>query len=88
LGAVKKAAYRVAATCTAVLGTPVNGQLPIMFLFAAERSEAAMQRSMATFFEELLDQDLRERVAKETEPLRALILAHAFSRTALIRQGE
>jgi len=37
------------------------------------------------FWSEILDQDLRESVAKETEPLRNLILAHALSRTAILR---
>jgi His-Xaa-Ser system protein HxsD len=36
------------------------------------------------FFQELLDQDLRETIARETQQARSVILAHAFSRTSLL----
>ncbi|MBU1801798.1 His-Xaa-Ser system protein HxsD [Methyloversatilis sp.] len=36
------------------------------------------------FRKEVLDQHLRARIAKETESIRHLILAHAFSRTGLV----
>ena len=36
------------------------------------------------FKKEVLDQDLRLRLKAETEPIRNLILAHAFSKTGLI----
>jgi len=39
------------------------------------------------FKKEVLDQDLRESIAKETLPIRNLILAHAFSKTSLIKDG-
>ena len=39
--------------------------------------------SEAVFYQELVDQDLREIIAKETEPVRNLILAQAFSKTSL-----
>ncbi|MDE2289810.1 MAG: His-Xaa-Ser system protein HxsD [Burkholderiales bacterium] len=35
------------------------------------------------FQKEVLDQNLRQRIARETESIRHLILAHAFSRTGL-----
>lgn len=38
------------------------------------------------FLNELLDQTLREEVAKETEPVRNLILAHALSELPLLGQ--
>jgi len=37
------------------------------------------------FKKEVLDQDLREKIKKETEPVRNLILAQAFSKTELIK---
>lgn len=40
---------------------------------------------MNTFQQALLDQDLREIVSEETEGVRNLILAHAFSKTTLIK---
>jgi His-Xaa-Ser system protein HxsD len=36
------------------------------------------------FHKELLDQQLRQRIAGETESIRHLILAHAFSKTGLM----
>jgi His-Xaa-Ser system protein HxsD len=39
--------------------------------------------SEEVFYKELVDQDLREIIAKETEPVRNLILAQAFSKTSL-----
>jgi len=36
------------------------------------------------FKKEVLDQDLRETIKNETEPVRNLILAHAFSKTGLV----
>jgi His-Xaa-Ser system protein HxsD len=38
------------------------------------------------FFQELLDQELREQIAEETAPVRTLILAHAFSKADLIKR--
>jgi His-Xaa-Ser system protein HxsD len=37
-----------------------------------------------SFKKEVLDQDLRLKLKAETEPIRNLILAHAFSKTGLI----
>lgn len=86
LAAVKKAAYRLAARCTAVLGTPEDEKLPVTFTFKPGTDEVAGREAVRLFFEELLDQDLREHVADETAPMRALILAQAFSKTDLIRR--
>jgi His-Xaa-Ser system protein HxsD len=41
---------------------------------------------MRSFFQELLDQELRERIAEETDAIRSLILAQAYSKTDLIRR--
>ena len=37
------------------------------------------------FKKEILDQDLRESIKRETEPVRNLVLAQAFSKTNLIK---
>jgi His-Xaa-Ser system protein HxsD len=39
---------------------------------------------VADFRTEVLDQALRERIRAETEPIRTMILAHAFSRTGVV----
>ncbi|MFO0554060.1 MAG: His-Xaa-Ser system protein HxsD [Polyangiaceae bacterium] len=85
LSAVKKAAYRLAAQCTVKLGAPEGDTLTLTLLL--DRQDEARARSvMREFFQELLDQELREHVADETTALRTLILAQAFSKTDLIQR--
>lgn len=95
LAAVKKAAYRVARRCTVVLGAdeeradaPDAALLPLTFHFRAETSETVALAAARAFFDELNDQELREQVAEETAPLRALILASAFSRVELLQRED
>lgn len=47
-------------------------------------SEATLNAQLDGLKREVLDQDLRLKLKAETEPIRNLILAHAFSRTGLI----
>jgi len=47
-------------------------------------SEAAVNANVDDLKKEVLDQDLRLKLKAETEPIRNLILAHAFSKTGLI----
>lgn len=47
-------------------------------------SQVAAEAHVDRFKKELLDQDLRRKLKSETEPIRNLILAHAFSKTGLI----
>jgi His-Xaa-Ser system protein HxsD len=86
LSAVQKAAYKLAEKCTVVLGGVDVNSLPITFLFPRATSETEATEIARLFFQDLLDQELREHIAEETRPLRALLLAHAFSRTDLIRR--
>ena len=86
LSAVQKAAYRFAERCTAVLGSPEADVLPVQFVFRPGVAEPAALETVRLFFQELLDQELREQIGEETRAVRALILAQAFSRTDLIRQ--
>jgi His-Xaa-Ser system protein HxsD len=86
LAAVQKSAYRIADRCTAVLGELAGDSLPLTFLFPAGANEEAALATVKLFFQDLLDQELREKVSEETKPIRALILAQAFSRTDLVRR--
>jgi His-Xaa-Ser system protein HxsD len=86
LSAVQKVAYKLAEKCTVVLGSVDVTSLPITFLFPPTTSETAALEVIRLFFQDLLDQELREQIAEETRPLRALLLAHAFSKTDLIRR--
>lgn len=83
--AVQKSAYRLAERCTAVLGAPDANRLPITFTFRPGTVEQDALETVRLFFQELLDQELREKIGDETRAVRALIIAQAFSKTDLIR---
>lgn len=51
--------------------------------FNDELSEVDASSAISSFRREVLDQDLREQLKKETEQVRNLILAHAFSKTGI-----
>ena len=84
--AVKKAAYRVADRCTIALGSPDGHLLPLTFSFRPGTGDAAAEETVRVFHQELLDEELRAVIHEETDALRALILAHTFSRTDLIER--
>ena len=83
LAAVQKTAYRLAASCTAILGQLGEHTLDVALTFAPATTAQEAAKITRLFYQELLDQELREKVGEETAPLRALLLAHAFSRTSL-----
>jgi His-Xaa-Ser system protein HxsD len=83
---VQKAAYRLAEKCTVVLGSSEGDLLPLAFWFRLGTSEDAAEEAVRLFHQELLDEELRAVIHEETNALRALILAHTFSRTDLIER--
>jgi His-Xaa-Ser system protein HxsD len=88
LTAIKKATYRFADRFTAVLGSPEQDRLPVSLRFRTNISPATAREATCAFFQELLDQELREQIAEETNPIRTLILAHAFSNADLIKRDK
>ncbi|MGN6108231.1 MAG: His-Xaa-Ser system protein HxsD [Kofleriaceae bacterium] len=86
LSAVKKAAYRLAHQFTALIGVPDDYLLGIRLKFKPGTSEASAHEAARSFFQELLDYELREQIAEETNAVRTLILAHAFSKADLIKR--
>lgn len=86
LTAVQKSAYRFAERCTAMLGALDGDVLPVSLLFRPGTVEREAHEVARGFYQELLDQELREKIGEETQPLRAFILAHAFSKTDLIQR--
>lgn len=86
LTAIKKTGYRLAERCTLVIGEIAGDVAHVTLRFRANTSEASALETERAFFQELLDQELREEVGEETAPIRTLIIAHAFSRTNLIRE--
>jgi His-Xaa-Ser system protein HxsD len=86
LVAVQKTAYRHARYLSVILGAIRDQQLELQVLFAANTAEPAAREQLRTFFRDLLDQELREKIGEQTHALRALILAQAFSKTDLIQR--
>lgn len=86
LTAIKKAAYRLANRCTVVLGPPDEHAVPVSFRFRPGTAEETALEAVRAFYDEVMDQELREQIAEETAPLRTLILAHAFSKVDLLRR--
>src|SRR5258708_5747603 len=65
IAAVKKAAYRLADLCTIVIGGQEGNGLTITLVFKPTTTEASAREVARRFFEELLDQELREQLAEE-----------------------
>jgi His-Xaa-Ser system protein HxsD len=85
LVAVQKTAYRLANRFTVAFASTEAGAIALTFTFLQGTTESAARELLRLFFQELLDQQLREKLAGETRAVRALLLAQAFSRTDLIR---
>ena len=86
--AVKKAAYKFADRTSIIINPGPDSTISLVFNFAGRYANNDPKQVIADFYNELLDQDLRERIKTETEPLRNLILAHAFSRTSLADKNQ
>lgn len=80
LDAYKKAAYRMSERADIELH-PADGAMRC--LLRSRVADTTPDALAAEFRQHVLDYDLRGRIAKETEPVRNLILAHAFSKTGL-----
>jgi His-Xaa-Ser system protein HxsD len=80
---VKKAAYKYLDRIT--VDFHIDGSiLTCLLSFRAGLSETERDLAIRDLKNEVLDQDLRERIKAETAAVRNLILAHAFSKTGLI----
>jgi len=86
--AVKRAVYRMGATCSARIDLAVEGRLEVALLVRKPLTEQLSRELEHEFRHHLIDEDLRERIRIETAPIRALLMAHAFSRTGLIDHDE
>lgn len=87
IAAVKKAAYRFSDVLSVEI-TPRSDEIECVLHFVPHLKEEGQQdQIVAAFRNEVLDQDLRSIVAKETEAIRNAILAHALSKTGL-QEGE
>jgi|SRR6266446_4091039 His-Xaa-Ser system protein HxsD len=84
LDTIKKAAYRFLDRFATDFRTE-GDEIVCQLFFLKPVAPDAAQLLIAAFRTETLDQDLRERIAKETSGLRNTILALAFSKSELVR---
>ena len=80
LDTIKKAAYRFLDRMSAEFELQ-NNAISCRLSFAPGMSEVTADAILRDFHSELLDQDLRATIARETAPLRNTILALAFAPT-------
>ena len=87
LSAVQKACYRFTNIASFEIQQHKREDRDIVLVTArplAAKSEDGLEHLGQLIPNEALDQTLREQIRKQTEGVRNLILAHAFSRTGLI----
>jgi His-Xaa-Ser system protein HxsD len=85
LDALQRSAYAVAAEATVDIRVSDADYVCTLF---PRRGETDAEELRHRFRAEVNDQILRARIAKETDPLRNLVFALAFSRTGLVEDGE
>jgi len=73
LSAIKKAAYKFGDRCHIQLGASEGGRISVTL--KPKRASDNLEFLAGEFHNEVLDQDLREIVAQETEGIRNLLLA-------------
>lgn len=78
--AVLKAAYRFLDRFTADITVDGN-QIKCSLSAPRSTTDLEIMSWLEDFKKEVLDQHLREKIGKETQSIRDLILAHAFSKT-------
>ena len=81
--ALKKAAYRYSDKFSVDFAESEHSFICTL-TFRSNKSAETIEQLVDEFKKEVVDQDLRESVRLETEGVRNLILAHAFSKTSLV----
>jgi His-Xaa-Ser system protein HxsD len=81
LEAAQKASYRFIDRLTILISKSKVGLL--CEINPVKGTESSLEENLEDFKRELLDQQLRKQIKEETEPVRNLILAYAFSRSTL-----
>ncbi len=79
---IKKAAYRFSDVLSVDI-VPHARETQCVLTFVPGQAGDEQERIVAAFKSEVLDQDLRAVVRKETEAIRNAILAYALSKTGL-----
>ena len=83
IDAIKAACYRFSDKCSPAIEVQER-TIVCQLQFDSKLSDASIVSEIENFRKEVLDQELRQKLKAETEPIRNLILAHAFSKTGLI----
>lgn len=78
-----KAAFQFTDRCYIHLQHRSEKQVEVRF--RRKTIETEIENIAGAFMNELLDQALRAQISEETGPIKNLILAHALSKTSLIR---
>jgi His-Xaa-Ser system protein HxsD len=86
LEAIKKTAYKFADRTSVIINPHADSSVSVVFNFVGQNANNDQEQIISDFCNELLDQDLREIVKKETGALQNAIIAHAFSRTSLVQE--
>jgi His-Xaa-Ser system protein HxsD len=81
--AVKKAAYKFADRASVIINGNPGSKTEVIFNFVGQHAKNNPEQIISDFCNELLDQELREVIKKETGALRNALIAHAFSQTLL-----
>jgi His-Xaa-Ser system protein HxsD len=80
IDAIKRAAYRLSDKLIVEIAPVTDGIDCVLRATTAKQNLSSLETE---FRNHVLDYDLRARIAKETEPLRNLVLSLAFSKTGL-----
>src|SRR3546814_3916132 len=80
--AIKRALYRFSDRLVADIKL-LDGEFVCSLEFSPNKSMDEIDQNILNLKKEVLDQDLREKIKLETEPIRNLILVHAFLKTGL-----
>ena len=80
---IKKAAYRFSDVLSVDIVPGPDGIECVLHFISGSREEEQAERIVAAFKNEVLDQDLRSTISKETETIRNAVLAFALSKTGL-----
>lgn len=87
LNSVKQAAYKFTDLCSFIFEQK-NKRLFVTINFLKIMDQNEKEDIVNKLYNEILDQDLRQIIADETEHVRNLILANAFSNSELIEPDE
>ena len=85
--AIKKAAYKYLDAFSADISV-IDNKVHCLLSFPSSNSDEGCSIIIDDFKKEVLDQDLREKIRVETESVRNLILAYAFSKTGIVSNEQ